>query len=603
MFDFSWMTGGKQGSGIDSALGLFSRILMKQGYYTFGYREYFSNIKGMHSFFTVRVSDKNVRALGSFVDLAIFSDDESVLGEKNARGGTIHEGHIRDLKANGTIIVDSKMDISKITRKDIKVLQLDFDSIINESAKQSNAKASDLMIAKNVICVSASVSMLGLPTSKIEEALKEIFSSKSEEVIKMNVLVADNTIKYISNKNFPQCAKLSQLPKKELLYIEGFTATALGKAIAGCKMQIYYPITPASDESNFIESHPELGIRVIQPESELAVVGMTTGASLAGVRSSLSTSGPGLSLMTETTTWAGMTETPLVIVDHQRGAPATGQPTRTEQADLLFAMHMGHGDYGRMVIAPGSIEESISVTALAFNYAEKFQLPVIILGEKNLSQASVSMDVNFVKKIKESYRIDRGKLIQNAGPDYKRYAFTPDNISPRIALGDPTAITWTTGDEHEEWGHISEETSNRNKMMEKRTQKTELILSQLPEEEKFRLLGPNADPSKSDLLVIGWGGTSNAIMEAITPNMTFLQIKLIEPLPKEIASIIKGAKKVVCVEQNISGQLKQHIASQTGIVIENQILKYNGRPMRYDEVRGALDRILRGEKKVILNAY
>lgn len=603
MVDFSWMTGGKQGSGIDSALGLFSRIMMKHGYYTYGYREYFSNIKGMHSFFTVRVSDKNIRALSSMVDLAIFFDDESVFGEKNARGGIVHEGHVRDIKPNGTIIVDSKTDISKITRKDIKVLRLDFDSIINESAKQSNSKASDLMIAKNVICVAASVNMLGLPTAEIEEALREIFANKPEDILKMNISVADNAIKYVSDKKFPACANLSTLPKKDLLYMEGFTATAIGKAIAGCKMQIYYPITPASDESNFIESHPELGIRVVQPESELAVAAMTAGASLTGVRSSLSTSGPGLSLMTETVTWAGMTETPLVLVDHQRGAPATGQPTRTEQGDLLFATRMGHGDYGRIVIAPGSIEDSISATAAAFNYAEKFQLPVIVLGEKNLSQAAVSMDAGIVKKIKDDYRVDRGKLIQNGGQNYKRYEFTPDNISPRIMIGDQTAVMWTTGDEHDEWGHVSEETNNRNKMMEKRTQKTELILSQIPKNEQFRFLGNPDSVSKVDLLVIGWGGTSNAIIEALTPNMVFLQVKLIDPLPKDVAEFIKKAKKTVCVEQNISGQLKQHIASQTGIVIENQILKYNGRPMRYDEVKDGFNRILKGEKRVVLNGY
>ncbi len=600
MVDFGWMTGGKQGSGIDSALGLFSRILMKYGYYTYGYREYFSNIKGMHSFFTVRVSDKNIRSLGSLVDLAIFFDNESVFGEKNPSGETIHEGHVRDVKPNGMLIVDSKTDVSKIPRKDIKIFQMDFDSIINDSAKEVNAKASELMISKNVICVAASAHLCGLPTEQIEETLRELFSKKSEDVVKMNVTVADKAIKYVDDKKLPKPITLQSLPKKDLLYMEGFTASALGKAIAGCKMQVYYPITPASDESNFIEAHPELGIRVIQPESELAVVAMTTGAALTGVRTSLSTSGPGLSLMTETTTWAGITETPLVLVDHQRGAPATGQPTRTEQADLLFAVHMGHGDYGKIVVAPGSVEESISVTALAFNYAEKYQLPVIVLGEKSLSQASVSMDKALVNKIKEDYRLDRGKLLKEGGVGYKRYAFTPDNVSPRAVLGDPTTIMWTTGDEHDERGHISEETTNRNKMMEKRTEKTELILAQIPKEEKFRLIG---DPGKVDLLVVCWGGTSNAVIEALNPNMALLQVKLIDPLPKEIADLLKKSKKVVCIEQNISGQLKQHIASQTGIVIDNQVLKYNGRPMRYDEVRDGLTRVLKGEKRVILNAY
>jgi 2-oxoglutarate ferredoxin oxidoreductase subunit alpha len=304
--------------------------------------------------------------------------------------------------------------------------------------------------------------------------------------------------------------------------------------------------------------------------------------------------------MTETISWAGMTETPLVIVDHQRGAPATGLPTRTEQGDLSFILNLGHGDYSRIVIAPGSIEEYIIITALAFNYADKFQLPVIVVGEKSLTQSSLSIEKSSILDIKDSYKVDRGKLIDNGGDDYKRYKFTQDNVSERIKLGDPTAIMWIAGDEHDEWGHISEDPNNRNIMMEKRNGKDDLILSSLPKEEKFNLLG---DPAKADILVIGWGGPSKAIAEAIKPNMAFLQIKLIKPFPKEISSIIKTSKKTVCVEQNFSGQLRSYIASETGIIIENQILKYNGRPMRYDEVSEGLDKIMEGERKVVLNAY
>jgi 2-oxoglutarate ferredoxin oxidoreductase subunit alpha len=261
---------------------------------------------------------------------------------------------------------------------------------------------------------------------------------------------------------------------------------------------------------------------------------------------------------------------------------------------------MGHGDYGKIVVAPGSIEESISVTALAFNYAEKFQLPVIVVGEKALTQASISMEKNDIAKIRDGYRIDRGKLIDKGGENYKRYEFTADRISNRIKLGDPTAIMWTTGDEHDEWGHISEDPNNRNKMMEKRTGKEEFILSTIPANEKFNLFG---DQAKADILLIGWGGPSMAIAEAMKDNMAFLQIKLMQPFPKEIIEILKNAKKIVCIEQNISGQLHKHIASETGIVIENQILKYNGRPMRYDEIRDGINKVMKGEKKVILNAY
>ncbi len=600
MVDFCWMTGGKQGSGIDSALNIFSKMMMQHGYYIYGYREYFSNIKGMHSFFTVRVSDKKILAMPSKVDMAIFFDNESVFGEINKRGEIVQDGHIRDIKSGGTIITDSKADKTKINRNDIKIIQIDFDAILSQTAKETGKPITDLAITKNVISASFSAYLLGVREEEINNAIKKVFSKKAKAIADLNIDVVKNTLGYVRNKGFSPLVTLPQLPKKDSLYLEGFTASAIGKAIAGCKMQVYYPITPASDESFFIEEHTELGMRVVQPESEIAVVGMTTGASIAGIRASTSTSGPGLSLMTETITWAGMTETPLVVVDHQRGAPATGQPTRTEQADLSFALNLGHGDYGKIVVAPGSIEESISVTALAFNYAEKFQLPVIVIGEKALTQASISMEKKDILKIKENYRIERGKLVEAGGENYKRYDFTDDNVSKRIKLGDPTAIMWTTGDEHDEWGHISEDPNNRNKMMEKRTGKTKLILSSIPADEKFNITG---DPAKADILVVGWGGPSMAIAEAIKENAAFLQIKLIQPFPTEIAGMIAKAKKVACIEQNISGQLCRHIAAETGIMIENQILKYNGRPMRYDEIRDGIDSVLKGEKKVVLNAY
>ena len=455
MTELTWMTGGKQGSGIDVSLSLFSRVMMKYGYNIYGYREYFSNIKGMHSFFTVRVSDKEVSSIPSKVDLAIFFDSESVFGEKNERGEVVQEGHIRDIKENGTIVIDSKLDPSKIERKDINVLSIDFDSIITQVAKKLNKPTSELVISKNIICVTASCYLLGLQDNYIVDAIKTEFAKKPKSVIDLDVSVSEETIDYMKSKNeslaketlnhvktngITPIVKLDNKDKGEQLYMEGFASTAIGKAIAGCKMQIYYPITPASDESVFIESHPELGIRVVQPESELAVLAMATGGAIAGARASTSTSGPGLSLMSETVTWAGMNEVPVVLVDHQRGAPATGQPTRTEQGDLMFAVHQGHGDFGRIVIAPGDVKESIKMTADAFNYAERYQLPVIVLGEKAISQGSMNINKTAILDIKKNYKVDRGKLIDKVDGEYKRFKFTDDNISDRIVPGNPNAI-------------------------------------------------------------------------------------------------------------------------------------------------------------------
>ncbi len=600
MTDLNWMTGGKQGSGIDSALELFARIMMKCGYYVFGYREYFSNIKGMHSFFTLRVSDKKVRALSSKVDLAVFFDKEAVFGEKNNFGEVVHEGHLKDLRPSGTLVIDSKIDANGIQRKDINVIQFDFDTVINAVAKKFNKPASDVMITKNVMAVAISAHLLGLSEQKVTDIISDVFSHKPQQIIDMNIAVANQTMESMDALNIKKVSSLPILDKKELLYTEGFAASAIGKALAGCKMQVYYPITPASDESEFIESHPELGIRVVQPESELAVICMTTGAAIAGIRASTSTSGPGLSLMTEAITYAGMCEVPIVVVDHQRGAPATGQPTRTEQGDLMFAAHIGHGDFGHMILAPGNIEEYISTVSMAFNYAEKYQMPVIVLGEKAVAQASTTLEASFVRDLKSKYKVDRGKLIQSPGSDYKRFRFTDDNISPRVQMGDPSTIVWYTGDEHDERGHISEEPNIRNRMMEKRNFKYEKILTEVPPDERFTIFG---DLKKADLVAVSWGGPSGAISESLSDKIAFVQIKMLNPLPLDALELIKKSKKTVCIEQNISGQLRQHIASQTGLVIANQILKYNGRPMRKEEVSDAFSRVLKGETKVILNDY
>jgi 2-oxoglutarate ferredoxin oxidoreductase subunit alpha len=616
MVEFTWMTGGKQGSGIDVALGLFSRVMMSFGYNIYGYREYFSNIKGMHSFFTVRVSDKKIASIPSKVDMAIFFDNESVLGEKNERGEAVHDGHIRDIKEGGVLIVDSKLDKNKIGRQDITILDIDFDAIITSVAKKLGKRTSEVVIAKNIICVAASCYLIGLDEAATVEAIREEFAKKPKSVVDLDISVSNETVDYlkkrsetiaketlnhVKSKGIEPIKKLEDVPSTTQLYMEGFASTAIGKAIAGCKMQIYYPITPASDESVFIESHPELGIRVVQPESELAVLAMTTGAAIAGARASSSTSGPGLSLMSETVTWAGMNEVPIVLVDHQRGAPATGQPTRTEQPDLMFAVHQGHGDFGRIILAPGDIEESIKMTAEAFNYAEVYQLPVIVLGEKAISQGSMNIDKKTITNIKDSYKINRGKLVENVDSGYKRFKFTKDNISERILPGNPNAIFWLTGDEHDEWGHVSEDPNNRIKMMEKRNGKYQQILRDLKPEEKFTLTG---NPEEADLLLVTWGGPVTAAREAISgKKVALLQIKLIHPLPSEVNEILKKAKKVAILEENITAQLKQHIASVTGFVIPNEILKYNGRLVRYDEVADAIDRVIKGEKKVVLNGY
>jgi 2-oxoglutarate ferredoxin oxidoreductase subunit alpha len=368
----------------------------------------------------------------------------------------------------------------------------------------------------------------------------------------------------------------------------------------------YYPITPAADESVYLEANeifeliPEIAggektgsILVMQTEDEIAAINMASGAALAGVRAATSTSGPGFSLMVEGLGWAGMNEVPVVINYYQRGAPSTGMPTRHGQDDLRFTIHASHGEFPRIVLASGDIKECFYDAILAFNYAEKYQMPVIHLIDKALANSTRSykmFDINHVKIERGQLRFDLEKATE-----YKRFEFTKPGISLRIPLGTPNTVFWNTGDEHDELGHVSEEPLNRTRMMEKRMKKLELADREIPIKERINLFG---DPEAS-VTIVSWGSPKGAVLDAMDRlnqegwKANFLQIRMIHPLPKEaVLEVLSKAKKRVDVEMNYSGQLASIIREQTGVVVDHYVLKYNGRPMSSDEVYDALKLIL-----------
>jgi 2-oxoglutarate ferredoxin oxidoreductase subunit alpha len=377
-------------------------------------------------------------------------------------------------------------------------------------------------------------------------------------------------------------------------------------------VQTYYPITPAADESEYLEAHEILKTRsedeaiiVIQTEDELAAINSASGACLAGARAATSTSGPGFSLMAEGLSWAGHSEVPVVITYYQRGAPATGLPTRNGQADLRFAMHAGHGEFPRIILASGDIKECFYDAAKAFNLAEKYQMPVIHLMDKamaNCSQTYAVFDYG-------SFKIDRGKMLTEKnleGKEYKRFQFTETGVSPRAPLGTKNALQWYTGDEHNETGHISEEPLNRRLMIEKRMKKLELVDKEIPAEEKMNFYGDKA----SENVVISWGSPKGAIIESINMlkeegfTLGFLQMRMLHPLPvAAVKRALAGKKRVIDLEDNYTGQLGGIINEKTGISPNYYILKYTGRPVTTTEVHGALKAILTGkapERQVLM---
>ena len=320
---------------------------------------------------------------------------------------------------------------------------------------------------------------------------------------------------------------------------------------------------------------------------------------LTGARSATATSGPGFSLMAEALGWAGINEVPVVISLYQRAGPSTGLPTRHEQGDLTFAINAGHGEFPRIVLASGDIEESFYDTIKVFNLADRYQMPVIHLLDKAIAN-SVTTCKNFdVSKI----GIHRGSMVKEitdkdkgAAGNYLRFKLSDDPISPRVVLGTKDAIFWNTGDEHTEEGHISEDPELRVQMMDKRMNKLQVALKEIPDEDKAVAYGGG------DIAIISWGSTKGAILDMMEKlaaegtKIKFIQVRLMNPFPSELVnSMLKGAKTVIDIEMNYTGQLGSLVRQNVGREVDFKIVKYNGRPISLDEVYNAVKRIMGGD--------
>ena len=602
----SWMIGGPQGSGIDSAAVVFIKACTSGGFNVFGKREYHSNIKGEHSYYAVRAEEEEIQSHVDTIDLLTTYDKETV------------ELHAKHVVPGGGIIFDPALiTAEEIGREDVNLYELPYLDLLKEAGDMLGIdKLSKLMIMKNTLAVSAAFSLLDYDYEVVTETIRKGFKNK-KNVGEMNVKVAKIAFDY-AQKNFDGFKyKLTKIrDDKKRIVIQGFEAIGIAKLVAGCRLLTYYPITPSADEAVFLESYPEYGIKVLQAEDELAAIAMVNGAAVMGARASTSTSGPGFSLMAEGIGWAGMTEQPIVVTHYQRGGPSTGLPTRHEQGDLLFTLHAAHGEFPRIVMAPGDVEEAFYDVVDSFNFAEKYQTPVIFIVDKHLANTTQAM----LPFNTENIKIDRGKLqtdaellqrekiIQDNGSKqiFPRYELTEDGVSPRSVPGQKGGIHWTSGDEHDIRGNITEDPINRMRMMEKRAKKLETASKEIPIEKKVIVHGPQ----DADFTIVSWGSTKGSILDGIkmweTENnkqtVNFLQIKLISPLPETyICEFLSKAKKTVSLEMNYSSQLATYIKQKTGIEMDHEVVKYNGRAISQHEVYQSLNQIINlGTKKVIL---
>ena len=629
--DFTWMIGGPQGSGVETAANIFSQVFSKMGYQIFGKREYYSNIKGEHSYFAVRVSDKQIRSSIKGTNKFIAFEAETIFRHANdvlENGIIIYDSTLENIKVSDVITFDNdfkermegflksnnkentiKGILELASERGVSIHSVSFRSLLFELSKKiENPRIKTMIRMFNVLGVSLSLGLLMIPTEKLTESINSIFSKK-KAIADMNVSAANFAYNYAAAKFGSTDLKFNINEIKEnTLLVQGYYGTSIGKIIAGCRFQSYYPITPATDESNFLETNEILEINedrpgstlVIQTEDEISAIGMAIGSSLTGVRSATCTSGPGFVLMIECLSWAGINEVPVVITFYQRSGPSTGLPTRHGQDDLLCAINSGVGEFPRIVYASGNVSDSFYDTANVFNYADVFQVPVIHMMDKFIASSVTTCQRFDETKV----NIDRGKLLHEPPSNpYKRFEHTADGLSPRSKIGLENGIFWNTGDESDVEGHISEDPVNRVEMMDKRQSRLDYILEKIPESEQI------VKHSDGEFCVVSWGSTQGPILDAIDMlknegiNIGFVEIKLLHPFPKELLKkSFSNSKTIIDVEANYTGQLGSIIKQNLEKDPDYYILKYTGRPMTCTELYDTLKKIVNNnaEKREVL---
>jgi len=581
-YGLTWKIGGEAGYGIATTGMIFAKTFSRGGLFVFDMNESPSLIRGGHNTHTVRVEDEPIFSHIKSVNILVALNKETVDKHKN------------EIALDGSIIYDGEsftIDRSEV-RNDIKLFSVPLKRLATESGGER--------IMQNNVALGASMALIDYDIEYLNSVIRDVFGGKKgKEVADLNIKAAKSGYDYVKEK-FLNAKKIKIEPIKnspKRMYITGNEAIALGALKAGCKFYSAYPMTPASSILHYLASKEyDYDIIVKQTEDEIAAVLMAIGASFAGVRAMTGTSGGGFSLMAEAIGLAGMTETPLVIILAQRPGPATGLPTHTEQSDLRFAMHTSNGEFPRVVVAPGDIEECFYETFNAFNIAEKYQLPVIIISDKYLSESHRSVDLFDLSKMK----IDRGKLISDEKlkqmKEFKRYESTVDGVSWRSIPSQENGLFKAATNEHDEYSKISEDAANRTIQVDKRFRKFKVLESEI---DGAKIYGDN----DADVTLIGWGSTKGPILEAMKffqkekIKIKFLQVLYILPFPKEkVKDVLENSNKTILIENNKTAQLGGVIKEFTGKDVDYKILKYDGRQFAPEDIYTKVKEVLEFDK-------
>jgi 2-oxoglutarate ferredoxin oxidoreductase subunit alpha len=564
--DISIVLCGQAGMGIQTVEGLLTRILKAAGYNVFTTKEYMSRVRGGTNSTEIRIASQPVRGPVDRMDILIPFDEGAI-------------GHLRKRISPDTLMLAEKAYLpDEYSQGQFNFVDVPFIKTATEIGSK---------VYSNTVAVGLIAGLLRISPEPVGNFIKQFFVGKSEKVIAENIKAAETGHKI--GDDLVKSGRFSleighHASIEEHILLSGSQAIGLGAIAGGCNFISSYPMSPSTGVLVFLARHAaDFGMIVEQAEDEIAAINMAVGASYAGARAMVTTSGGGFALMTEGLSLAGMLETPIVIHLGQRPGPATGLPTRTEQADLELALYAGHGEFPRIILSPGNIDEAFFFTQKAFNLADKYQIPVFILTDQYLLDSYYNTPVFDLSATNIENHIIKSKK------NYKRYELTENGISPRSVPDYGDGLVCVDSDEHDTTGHITEDLELRTKMVDKRLRK----LPDLQNEALTPELIPNHEYEN---LVVCWGSTCDIVKEALAElardNLSLLHFKQVHPLHASTTDYLRKAKRIILIENNATGQFGKLLKLNAGIEIDEKILKYNGLSFTVEEIVERLNKIL-----------
>ncbi|MCL5784104.1 MAG: 2-oxoacid:acceptor oxidoreductase subunit alpha [Patescibacteria group bacterium] len=566
---FSLKIGGQAGQGVKSVGLMLAKVASRSGFHIYDCTEYPSLIRGGHNVMQICFSAEEITAPIRRLDFLIALNQQTI------------DLHRDELVLGSGILFDSKgsLDLS-VVGQGINQFPMPLSQLANEAGGKE--------LLSNIVAIGGSLALLGGNLAILKDLISAEFGDKGEEIVRINHQAAELGFNY-ARENFADKLQQVMAPFSSIetnMIVNGNEAAALGAIAGGVQFAAIYPMTPITSIINVLAANQEkYGFIFKQPEDEIAAINMAIGASVAGARSMVATSGGGFCLMTEGYGLAGIMETPVVIVEGMRPGPATGVPTWSEQGDLQFVLHAHQGDFPRIVLAAGDAKEAFFLTMEAFNLADKYQTPVVVIVDKNICEN----DQSFPLFDLSSYQQFRGKLTGEKLVDYRRYEDQADGISMRTLPGSGNFFI-ASSYEHDSQGLTTEDEKERVVQMKKRMTKLETCAHEdMPSPQLF-------GPEEARVTFVSWGSNKGSILQAMKdfPDVNFLHLTWMNPFPSEVVkTILQKASYLVGVECNYSGQLMDLIREKTGIEILDKMLKYDGRPFYPEEIAEKIESILK----------